>query len=172
MEVKKKYKDVLTIIIPRHINRIEKIKKDLEKYDLKVLLSSSLNQFNEETEIVLVDSYGQSLKFYNISKCVLLGKSLIKSLAKDSGQNPIEPAKLGCRIFHGPNVSNFAEIYDYFKKLGITKKVEGAKELSLSLIEEFKLNKEKSYEISKNIENYGHDIFNNVIVELKKYIKI
>ena len=172
LEVKKKYKDVLTIIIPRHINRIEKIKKDLEKYDLKVLLSSSLNQFNEETEIVLVDSYGQSLKFYNISKCVLLGKSLIKSLAKDSGQNPIEPAKLGCRIFHGPNVSNFAEIYDYFKKLGITKKVEGAKELSLSLIEEFKLNKEKSYEISKNIENYGHDIFNNVIVELKKYIKI
>ena len=65
---------------------------------------------------MLVNSYGEALKFYDISKCVFLGKSLVKSLIKDSGQNPIEPARLGCKILHGPYVSNFAETYDYSKK--------------------------------------------------------
>ena len=40
----------------------------------------------------------------------------------NSGQNPIEPARLGCKIFHGPNVSNFVEIYKYLKTLGVTKR--------------------------------------------------
>jgi 3-deoxy-D-manno-octulosonic-acid transferase len=29
----------------------------------------------------------------------------------EGGQNPIEPAKLGCAILHGPHVNNFAEVY-------------------------------------------------------------
>ena len=33
------------------------------------------------------------------------------SLARHGGQNPIEPAKLGAAILHGPHVWNFAEIY-------------------------------------------------------------
>jgi len=43
-------------------------------------------------------------------------------------------------------------------------------ELSLSLVEEFKEDKAKNDEISAKIQNYGQNIFNNVIVELKKYI--
>jgi len=34
-----------------------------------------------------------------------------KSLLPGGGQNPIEPAKLGCAILHGPNVENFTEVY-------------------------------------------------------------
>ena len=33
------------------------------------------------------------------------------SLIPHGGQNPIEPAKFGAAILHGPHVSNFAEIY-------------------------------------------------------------
>jgi 3-deoxy-D-manno-octulosonic-acid transferase len=33
------------------------------------------------------------------------------SLARHGGQNPIEAAKLGAAILHGPHVWNFAEIY-------------------------------------------------------------
>ena len=94
----------------------------------------------------------------------------MKSLAKDSGQNPIEPARLGCKILHGPYVSNFAEIYNYFEKLGVAKKVKDSNELSLSLVELFTEIKPKNTEIIKKIENYGQNIFNNVIIELKKYI--
>jgi 3-deoxy-D-manno-octulosonic-acid transferase len=120
--------------------------------------------------VILVDSYGESLKFYNISKYVFLGKSLTTSLTKDSGQNPIEPARLGCKIFHGPYVSNFAEIYKYFNELGISKEVNSSNELSLSLVEEFKDNKPKNPEIAEKIEIYGQNILNNVTMEIKKYI--
>jgi len=140
LEIKKKYNNLLTIIIPRHVNRAAQIKKELSNLKLKVALFTELKYFNSDTDILLIDTYGDTLKFYNILKYVFLGKSLIKSLAEDSGQNPIEAGKLGCKIFHGPNVSNFFEIYDYFKSLGRTKLVNNSAELSLSLVEEFEQN--------------------------------
>ena len=118
----------------------------------------------------MVNSYGEATKFYNIVKYVFLGKSLVKSLIKDGGQNPIEPARLGCKILHGPYVSNFAEIYRYFKELKIAKEINNFDELSVSLVEEFKKNEPKNQEIIEKIENYGENILINVIAELKKYI--
>ena len=170
LKIKEKYKNILTIIIPRHIDRIKTIYEELSKLNLKIVLSSNLSQVDAKTDVILVDSYGESLKFYNISKYVFLGKSLTTSLIKDSGQNPIEPARLGCKIFHGPYVSNFAEIYKYFNELGISKEVNSSNELSLSLVEEFKDNKPKNPEIAEKIEIYGQNILNNVTMEIKKYI--
>ena len=170
MAIKKKYNNILTIIIPRHINRVEKISKELSNLNLNIVLSRNLNEVDIETDILLIDSYGEALKFYDISKYVFLGKSLVKSLINDSGQNPIEPARLGCKILHGPNVSNFTETYEYFKKLGITKEVNNSDELSLLLVEEFKEDKPKNHKIEEKIEDYGQNILNNVIKEIKKYI--
>ena len=110
------------------------------------------------------------LKFYSISKYVFLGKSLVKSLINNSGQNPIEPAKLGCKILHGPFIENFKEIYQYLNELDITKEINNAEELGLSLVEEFNQNKAKNYQITEKIENHGQNILNNVTMELKKYI--
>jgi len=170
LKIKEKYKNILTIIIPRHIDRVEAIYEELSKLGLKIVLSSNLSELDNKTDLILVDSYGESLKFYNISKYVFLGKSLITSLVKDSGQNPIEPARLGCKIFHGPHVSNFTEIYKYFGELGIAKEVKNIDELSLSLVEEFKEDKPKNPEIIEKIETYGQNILNNVTMEIKKYI--
>ena len=89
--------------------------------NLKVALYSNLDQVNENTDIIIVDSYGESLKFYNTSKYVFLGKSLVEALEDNSGQNPTEPARLGCKIFHGPNVSNFIEIYKYIIRFRLIK---------------------------------------------------
>jgi len=172
MKIKKIYNDVLTIIIPRHVERAKKISEELLSLNLKVVLYSELSKVDNNTDILIVDSYGETLKFYNILKNVFVGKSLVKSLIKDSGQNPIEPARLGCKIFHGPNVSNFIEIYKYLKTLEITKEIKNSEELSLSLVEEFKNNKAKNEEIALKIQNYGQSIFNNVIMELKKYIDV
>ena len=170
LKIKKKYNNVLTIIIPRHIERVEKIQKDLSNLNLKISLYSKLDQIAMDTDILLIDSYGEAAKFYNISKSIFVGKSTIKSLVSNSGQNPIEAARLGCKIFHGPNVSNFAEIYEYLRTLGITKQINNSDELSLSLIEEFKEDKVKNSLINEKLDNYGQNILNNVINELKKYI--
>ena len=116
LKIKKNYSNVLTIIIPRHIDRTEKISAELLNLNLKIAFYSKLDQMDETTDILIIDSYGESLKFYNISKYVFVGKSLSKTLIMNSGQNPIEPARLGCKIFHGPNVTNFVEIYEYLKR--------------------------------------------------------
>ena len=170
IKIKESYNNILTIIIPRHIDRIEKIKKELSNLNLKIALYSKLDQINTNTDIILIDSYGEASKFYNISKCVFVGKSITKFLIMNSGQNPIEPARLGCKILHGPNVRNFVEIYGYLKTLGVTKQINNSDELSLSLIEEFEVKKVKKTNIKEEIDNYGQNILNNVIVELKKYI--
>ena len=170
LKIKNSYNDILTIIIPRHIERANNIAAELKSLNLNVVFFSNLNQVSENTDILIVDSYGEAIKFYNISKCVFLGKSLIKSLIMDSGQNPIEPARLGCKIFHGPYVSNFMEIYEYLKTLGVAKQINGSEELSLSIVEELKEDKAKNEEIAVKIQNYCQNVFNNVIIELKKYI--
>jgi 3-deoxy-D-manno-octulosonic-acid transferase len=170
IEVKKSYSNILTVIIPRHIERIEKIKKKLSSLNLKIDLYSKWDQVDSSTDIILVDVYGETSKFYNISKSAFIGKSTIQSLIKTSGQNPIEAARIGCKIFHGPNVSNFSEIYEYLKTQDITKEIKNVDELSRALIGEFEKDEAKNNNIKEKIDDYGQNILNNVFEEVKKYI--
>ena len=121
---------------------------------------------DNSTDVLLVDTYGEALKFYMISNCVFVGGSLVKH----GGQNPIEPSRLGCKIFHGPNVSNFVEIYEYLKSLGVTYKISSSEELSQALVEELKEDKVINDGIIQKIESFGQNTLDNVIKELKKYI--
>ena len=69
-----------------------------------------LNQ-NEDilnkTEIVILNSFGVLNDYFEHAKSVFIGKSMVKKLKNDSGQNPIDAAYLNCKIYHGPYVSNF-----------------------------------------------------------------
>ena len=166
IELKKTYKNILTIIIPRHINRVKKISSELSRLNLKIVFYSDLEKIKNDTDILLINSYGEALKFFKITNCVFLGGSLIAH----GGQNPIEPSRLGCKIFHGPNVNNFTEIYNYLKTLGVTNEVNSPVELNQSLVAELGSDRVNNNEIVEKIENYGENILNNVIKELKKYI--
>ena len=42
---------------------------------------------------------------------VFLGGSIIKR----GGQNPLEAARFGAKIFHGPNTDNFKDVYKLLK---------------------------------------------------------
>ena len=68
--------------------------------------------------------------YYKYAKSVFIGKSIIKNLAKDSGQNPVDAAKLNCKIYHGPYVSNFEEIYKILSSNKISKEIYDFTELS------------------------------------------
>ena len=166
LELKKTYENILTIIIPRHVERVKKINNSLLNLNLKTCLYSNLHQLDDTTDILLVDTYGEAYKLFNISKAVFLGGSIIKH----GGQNPIEAARLGCKIFHGPYIENFTGIYAFLKSLGITKKTETSIELNQALIEEFKSGEINKDKIITKIENYGENILKDVINEVKKYI--
>ena len=55
----KKYKNLLTIIIPRHINRVDSIKKELKSLKLKVHLDKPKRKISSNTDVYLVNSYGK-----------------------------------------------------------------------------------------------------------------
>ena len=56
----------------------------------------------------MADTVGELGLLYRLAPIVFIGGSLVRH----GGQNPIEPAKLGAAILHGPHVWNFAELYD------------------------------------------------------------
>ena len=51
-KLKLKHKNLLTIIIPRHINRVDSIKKDLIDLNLKVHLDKPFSSINKKTDIL------------------------------------------------------------------------------------------------------------------------
>ena len=168
IDLKKDYQNILTIIIPRHVNRINEIAKQLRGLNLNVILYSDVNKMNNKTDILLVDVYGEAPKFFEISKSVFLGGSLIKH----GGQNPIEASRLGCKILHGPNIKNFVEIYDLLKSLTISNEINNEGDLRQALVKGFNDNNPENAESIKKINNYGITILNNVMKEIKTYINI
>ena len=102
-------------------------------------------------EIIIVNYFGALQNYFKYSKSVFMGKSMIKSLKNNSGQNPLEAAKLNCKIYHGPYVYNFEEIYKILEKYKISKKIENYSELSKNLIHDLDNKSKKETEISKSI---------------------
>jgi 3-deoxy-D-manno-octulosonic-acid transferase len=142
--LKKTYPDLLTIIIPRHIDREKQIKEQLLNLGLKVHTHEPKTKIKNETDIFLVNSFGKTKSFYSIVQNVFLGGSLINH----GGQNPLEAVRYNCNILHGPNVSNFIEIYKFLNKQNISKKIHNINQATNILK---RLLKYKT--IKKNIKN-------------------
>ena len=107
----------MTIIIPRHIHRSREIISELENLNLKVVSHSLKPKKLNNADIYLVDTFGETNKFHKIGSSVFLGGSVIKR----GGQNPLEAARYGARILHGPNTDNFRDVYRLLKSFGISK---------------------------------------------------
>tara|TARA_Y100001960_G_scaffold37991_1_gene36200 strand:+ start:1305 stop:2549 length:1245 start_codon:yes stop_codon:yes gene_type:complete len=162
--LKKKYNNIITIIVPRHINRANEIKDELKSNDLKVHLHTSNRPINKNTDIYLVDTFGETKSFLKFSKIAFMGKSIFAN----GGQNPLEAARLGNRIIHGPNIENFEEVYGFLKKHGISTQIKSHKNLE-NLI--FKFHKKKNYsqQIIKKLAYIGNQILLNNEKEIVRY---
>ena len=166
IELKKKIKNTILIIIPRHIHRCDEIVKELNKMNLKVHLHRSKSKPKNDTDIYLVNTFGETQKFFNISRSVFLGGSIIKH----GGQNPIEPARMGCKIYHGPHVNNFKEIYSYLAIYDISKKINNISNLKRFLLKDLSLKEKRRKKLRQRIYFMGQSILKNIYLELKKFI--
>ena len=166
IELKKKYKNLLTIIIPRHVDRVKYIKSDLNELNLTVHSHEDIGKIKRETDIYLVNTYGETKSFYNHCKNVFLGGSLISH----GGQNPLEAAQFGCNVLHGPNVFNFSEIYKFLQKNNIAKKVTNQSDM-LSELDKLFVRKNPSKKIQKKLNSIGDKILKNSYYEIGKLLK-
>jgi 3-deoxy-D-manno-octulosonic-acid transferase len=111
-ELTRTFPNLLTIIAPRHATRGADIAMMATMNGITAGLRSRGEQPGSFTGVYIADTMGELGLFYRVASAVFLGKSL----AAQGGQNPIEPAKLGAAILHGPHVANFAEVYQKLDK--------------------------------------------------------
>ncbi|WP_440643663.1 3-deoxy-D-manno-octulosonic acid transferase [Candidatus Pelagibacter sp. HIMB123] len=160
LELKKKIKNLITIIIPRHVHRSKEIKKSIEKLGLNVEIHSSNKKNLKNTDIYLVDTFGETKKFHKIASTVFLGGSIINR----GGQNPLEAARYGAKILHGTNTDNFKDVYKLLKSLKVSRIVYTPNQLASSIT--FKKNKN----IGIKIKKIGDKVLKKTIKELDNLI--
>ena len=164
IKYKKKIPNLITIIIPRHIERTSEISRMLERKNLKFVRHTEKKSNLKDCDIYIVDSYGISKSFYKISDIVFLGGSLVSR----GGQNPLEALRFGCNIIHGNFTFNFKDVYKMLEKERLSLKVSGSKDLEKKALILFK-KKNNSIKIKK-LKSIGNTILDKNLMELKKII--
>ena len=106
--LKADFPDLLTIVAPRNARRGPRIAELAAGLGVPAALRSLGDSLTPTTEFYVADTMGEMGLFYRLTSIVLMGKSLG---APGGGQNPIEPAKLGVTVLHGPHVGNFIDVY-------------------------------------------------------------
>jgi 3-deoxy-D-manno-octulosonic-acid transferase len=163
-KLKKKQKKLITIIIPRHVSRTNEIKEALNKIELNCILHSSNEKIKKNTDIYLVDSYGETSKFYSLTNISFVGGSIIKH----GGQNPLEPARLGNYIISGPNVKNFKEIYTFLSKLKMSSITSDILKMENLILK--RLNNKTPNKNIKRIIKIGNDVLEKNLFYINKYL--
>ncbi|MCO5092313.1 3-deoxy-D-manno-octulosonic acid transferase [Bosea sp. (in: a-proteobacteria)] len=118
---------LLTIIAPRHPQRGPDIEALVEANEVAVSRRAAGESPERTVDLYIADTVNELGLFYRLSQVAFLGGSLVEGIG---GHNPIEPAKLGCALLHGPHVHNAAEIFAAFDRDGGAREVTDAQALA------------------------------------------
>jgi 3-deoxy-D-manno-octulosonic-acid transferase len=104
----RRFPTLFTIIVPRHPRRSTAIRDLAQSQGLQCQLRSEDAKGKPLESIYIGDTVGETGLFYRLAGIAFIGKSLTVG----GGQSPIEAAKLGCAILHGPSTANFLDVYE------------------------------------------------------------
>lgn len=115
---------LLTIIAPRHPERGSAIAA--QACGIPAARRSLGADPPAGTGIWIADTLGEYGLFYRLATIAFVGRSLVER----GGQNPLEPARLGCAVAAGPNVHNFADPVAVLQQAGALARVEDKETLA------------------------------------------
>ena len=170
LQLKEKYRNIITIIAPRHIDRVQKIESLCKSFNLNVQILNNNEKILKHKEIIIINSFGVLQDYFKYAKSVFVGKSMIERLKNNSGQNPIDAAKLGCKIYHGPHVYNFNEIYEILKQNNVSRKIKDYKELSKHLIIDLENTHKEENKISDVINGLGQKTLTGTMNNINNFL--
>ena len=165
LDLKSKINKLLTVIIPRHIERSREIIETLNSKNLRYVCHSESKKIKKNTDVYLVDTYGESKSFYSLSKVVFLGGSFVPR----GGQNPLEPIRYGCYITHGKHTFNFTEVYNLLKRKKLSFEAKNFSQLKKIILKLFMRKFENKRELNK-FKKVGSKILNKYFTTLKGLI--
>jgi len=129
-ELKKKDPNLLLILAPRHLERLEEVERILKKEALSWLRKTSLpigaGQSDQgHPEMILLDTMGELMGIYSLGTLVFVGGSLVPI----GGHNPLEPLFFRKGVLFGPYMFNFLEISSRLIEAGGAIQVSNKEEL-------------------------------------------
>jgi 3-deoxy-D-manno-octulosonic-acid transferase len=110
----KEHDNQLTVIVPRHPERCDEIENKLVAQGLKVARRTRDDALTPDVDIFLGDTIGEMGLYLRLTEVAFVGRSLFA----EGGQNPLEPAMLGCAILSGGHVQNFRDAYQRLARSG------------------------------------------------------
>ncbi len=105
--LKKDFPNLLTIIVPRHVERCEDI--ILSAKNIKI--ARFTDQILQDEDVLLVDAMAKLGVFYRLSSVAFVGGSLVPV----GGHNPLEPAMIGAFPLWGPHFFNVNDMTYLFE---------------------------------------------------------
>ncbi len=110
---------LLTIIVPRHPERCDAIEAMLNAQGLTVARRTRKDPLTPQTDVFLGDTIGEMGLYLRLTEVAFVGRSLFA----EGGQNPMEPASVGCAVLSGGNVQNFRDSYQQLARNGSARMV-------------------------------------------------
>lgn len=110
---------LLTIIVPRHPQRGPDIAALSRSMAVATGRRAAGDIPDRAVDVYVADTLGELGLFYRLAPVAFLGATLVPR----GGHAPIEPAKLGVAIVHGPHVDNNRDIYEALDEAGGAVKV-------------------------------------------------
>jgi 3-deoxy-D-manno-octulosonic-acid transferase len=105
-EIKQKIPELLLVIVPRHPERFEDVKRLCEQLQLTVVMRTTGDRVSTETDVYLVNTMGELKMLYAASDVAFVGGSMVPT----GGHNILEAAAVGVSVMFGPYMVNFKEI--------------------------------------------------------------
>ena len=110
-ELKKADPDLVLILAPRHLERLDEVERILEKEALSWMRKTSLPKDERQSdqgrpEVILLDTMGELMGIYSLGTLVFVGGSLVPI----GGHNPLEPLFFRKCVIFGPYMFHFSEI--------------------------------------------------------------
>ena len=123
--------NALLILVPRHLERFDRVKKLINTSGLTLASRSKKDEVKRSTQVLLGDTIGELNFLYSLSDVAFVGGSLIDH----GGQNLLEPAAQSLALLSGPSLRNFSDISEQLKQNEGLKIVNDSRELSDRFIE-------------------------------------
>ena len=107
LRLRQQFPSLRLFIAPRHVERLQEIRAQLDAFPLRVALASeAVTGRAADADCLLLDTTGDLQRWYGIATVVFVGKSL----TAQGGQNPVEPIFAGKPVVFGPHMENFARL--------------------------------------------------------------
>ena len=125
-EILKEITDALLILVPRHLERFNRVKSLIDDQGFNFSSRSKKEDVTNDVQVLLGDTMGELNFLYSVSDVAFVGGSLIDH----GGQNLLEPAAQGLPLCSGPSLRNFVEISNQLKKVSGLTIINNKKELA------------------------------------------